>query len=179
MRELIEGPQTQQENDLKLSEMILEQGQGWKWEILSFELPPCIKDKIRAILRHQVGKGENIIIWKYSKDGEFTTKSAYALVNGPQEINTPFQRHWIWKTDTLPKIVNFLWLCVHNSVLVKHMLALRGIVLDSSCLLCKSHPEIIGHLLRQFFFAKEFWYKLGVPPAMVDSFTSMDANCWL
>ena len=108
LRELIEGPLTQPENDLKLFEMILEQGQGWKWEILSFELPRCINDKIRAIPRYQVGRGEDIIIWKHSKDGEFTTKSGYALVNGPQEINTPFQGHWIWKTDTLPKIVNFL-----------------------------------------------------------------------
>ena len=66
---------------------------------------------------------------------------------------------------------------MHNSVLVKHMLALKGIISDNNCPLCISNPETIGHLLRECIFAKEFWYKLGVPPAMVNSFTSMDVNC--
>lgn len=62
MRELIEGPLTQQEYDLMLSDMLLDQGQVWKWDTLSFELPPSVKDKIRAIPRHQVGRREYMIM---------------------------------------------------------------------------------------------------------------------
>ena len=45
LRELIEGPLTQREVDMKLSEL-LDHVQEWKWEVLSFELPSCIKDTI-------------------------------------------------------------------------------------------------------------------------------------
>ena len=83
-------------------------------------------------------------MWKYSKDGEFSTKSAYAIANTPHEPNPSFQGQRIWKLDVLPKIVNFLWLCIHNSAPVKHALASRGITNDSTCPLRKTHSEKIG-----------------------------------
>ncbi|XP_030942085.1 uncharacterized protein LOC115967152 [Quercus lobata] len=51
LRELIDGPLTQREIDLKLSDMFLGLGQVWKWDVLSFELPLSIKDRIKAIPR--------------------------------------------------------------------------------------------------------------------------------
>ena len=36
LRELIEGPLTQREVDMKLSNLLLDMVQGWKWEALSF-----------------------------------------------------------------------------------------------------------------------------------------------
>ena len=51
LRELIEGPLTQREIDMKLSELFLDSEQEWKWEALSFELPVSIKDRIKAIPR--------------------------------------------------------------------------------------------------------------------------------
>ena len=73
MRELIKGPLTQREVGMKLSDLLLNTVQGWKWEALSFELPASIKDRIKAIPRQLVGRGEDVIMWKFSKDGEFTT----------------------------------------------------------------------------------------------------------
>ena len=53
----------------------------------------------------------------------------------------------------LPKIANFLWLCIHKSVLVKDVLASRGIIEDKTCPLCKNQPETIENLLRECDFA--------------------------
>ena len=69
---------------MKLSDLLLNTVQGWKWETLSFELPASIKDRIKAIPRQLFGRGEDVIMWKFSKDGEFTTKPAYAWLNGSQ-----------------------------------------------------------------------------------------------
>ena len=102
-----------------------------------------------------VGGGEDVIMWKFSKDGEFTTKSAYAWLNGPQQSEVTFQGKWIWKIDTLPKVINFLWLCMHNSLPVRSVLVMRGIIRDS-CPLCNSFPETISHLLKECVVAKEF-----------------------
>ena len=156
LRELIEGPLTQRETDMKLSKLLLRSIQEWKWEVLSFELPLCVKDKIKAISRQQVDRGEDVIMWKFSKDGEFTTKFAYALLNDTHQNSLPFQGQWIWKIDTLPRIVSFLWLCMHNSLLVRSMLAMRGIIPDSCYPLCNNFPETISHLLRDCVVAKDF-----------------------
>ena len=164
LRELIEGPLTQREVDMKLSDLLLDTVQGWKWEALSFELPASIKGRIKAIPRQLVGRGEDVIMWKFSKDGEFTTKSTYAWLNGSQQIDVTFQGQWIWKIDTLPKNINFLWLCMHNSLPVRSVLAMRGILRDSCCPLCNNFLETISHLLKECMVAKEFWYKLKVPP---------------
>ena len=141
---------------MKLSELLLDHVQEWKWEVLSFELPPCIKDRIKAIPRQQVGSGEDVIMWKFSKDGEFITKSAYALLNGTQQNSLPFLGQWIWKIDTLPRIVSYLWLCVHNSLPVRAELTLRGITTNTCCPLCNRFPETISHMLRDCVVAKNF-----------------------
>ena len=149
LRDLIAGPLTQHESDLLLFDLLLGQGQGWRWEILSFELPQEVKDKIRAIRQNQIGRREDSILWKLSKDGDFSSRSDYALANTFHNPSIPFQGVWIWKLDILPKIINFLWLCMHRSVLVKNTLFSRGIIEEDSCPLCKRMPETIGHLLRE------------------------------
>ena len=88
---MIAKPLTQHESDLLLSDLLLKQGQGWRWEILSFELPQDVKDKIRAIPQNQIGRREDSILWKLLKDGEFSTRSAYALGNNSHASSPPFQ----------------------------------------------------------------------------------------
>ena len=73
--------------------------------------------------------------------------------NISQDPARTFHGAWIWKLDVLPKIANFLWLCIHKSVLVKDVLASRGIIEDKTCPLCKNQPETIENLLRECDFA--------------------------
>lgn len=65
-------------------------------------------------------------MWKYSKDEEFSTSSAYLLANQGESLESPFQGQWIWKLDILPKIVNFLWLWFHRSIPMIDVLTLRA-----------------------------------------------------
>ena len=76
---------------MKVSEFLLDLDQEWRWEALSFVLPESIKDRIKATPRQLVGRREDVIMWKLSKDGEFTTKSAYEWLNRPQQIEATFQ----------------------------------------------------------------------------------------
>ena len=48
-----------------------------------------VKDKIRAIPRQLFWRGEDTIMWKNSRDGEFFTKSAYVLANNPRNLILP------------------------------------------------------------------------------------------
>ena len=80
--------------------------------------------------------------------------------------------------DILPKIISFLWLCVHGSIPVKSVLAARGINCDKVCPMCKRHEETIVHLLRDCEVTCDWWCKLGVPYSHINSFNENFAN-WL
>ena len=135
---------------------------SWKWESLSFVLPFSVREKIQAIPMQEFGGGEDMLLWKFTKDGEFSTNSAYKkIISNPGETNS-FQRAWIWKVVSLPKIISFLWLCMHKSVPVRDVLADRGMGCNRLCLVCKNQTESIDHLLRDCVFACAFWSKMGV-----------------
>jgi len=87
----------------------------WNWKLLTFDLLEIIKDKIKAIPIQNYGHRKDTIMWKHTKDGEFSTNSAYILSIKGVSPSPVFKGSWIWKLDILPKITTFLWLCLHNS----------------------------------------------------------------
>nr|POF27508.1 putative ribonuclease h protein [Quercus suber] len=109
-------------------------------------------------------------MWKFSKDGDFSVKSAYQVVRQEENNGKSFQGSWIWKLDTLPKIVHFLWLSCHGSIPVHGVLAARGINCDKCYPLCKCSEETIPHLLRDCNLTSDFWRKLEPPPALINTF---------
>ena len=78
------------------------------WNLISFDLPECVKNRVKAVPIRLLKDGKDTIMWKYSKDEEFSTKSAYQLANQGEILDTQFHGQWIWKLDILPKITNFL-----------------------------------------------------------------------
>ena len=74
--------------------------------------------------------------------------------------------------DILPKIINFLWLCFHNSVPVRDVLANRGISSSNACLVCGCQGETIIHSLRECEFARFCWSKIQLPHAVKSSFNA-------
>ena len=72
---------------------------------------------------------------------------------------------------TLPKIISFLWLCMHKSVPVRDVLADMSIVCSRLCPVCRNQVESIDHLLRECVFARLFWSKMGVSHLFMDRHT--------
>ena len=83
LRGMIEGPLGQEELNLRVSNLFC--CQEWKWDLISFDLPQSIKDKIKSIPIQIFGSGRDTVMWKFSKNGEFSTKSAYCLANQGEE----------------------------------------------------------------------------------------------
>ncbi|XP_030940193.1 aspartate aminotransferase, cytoplasmic isozyme 2-like [Quercus lobata] len=106
------------------------QENNWNWNALSFNLPSDIKDKINAIPIQLFGRKEDRLIWSLTKDGEFSTASAYKLASKDDGETDSFIGDWVWKLDTLPRIQSFFWLCHHRSIPVREMLAIRGLLED-------------------------------------------------
>ena len=69
------GPLTREDMQLTIADF---QGNfEWKWESLSFVLHSCIKEKIRAVPIQEFGSGKDALMWKFTKDGDLSTNSAY------------------------------------------------------------------------------------------------------
>ena len=104
--------------------------------------------------------------------------SAYTLARPEEECSDGFKGSWIWKIDSLPRICHFLWLCHHNSVPVREVIASRGIECEDVCPLCNSDAETIIHMLRDCPFAATFWRKICVPSNLKSTF-NLDILKWL
>lgn len=75
------------------------------------------------------------------------------IAKGLNPLNPPIDScEWIWKISTRPRIMFFIWLCWHNSVLTY-----QGI-------------ESLIHILRECSYAKSFWSKQGIPTKCKGSF---------
>jgi len=117
LREMMAGPLCLGENILTIAN-VFQEG-NWNWEAISSKLPREIKDKMCASPMQLWDDKEDTLKWKFTRDEEFSTASAYALLR-PEEANPQiFLGNWIWKLDIWPKIISSLWLCHHDSVPVK------------------------------------------------------------
>ena len=162
---------------MKLVIADIRDNQEWNWENLSLVLPSIIKDKIRAIPCQEFGDEKDVILWKHTKDGEFTVNSAYLQIIGGVGDGNNFRGNWIWKMDTYPKIVSFLWLCLHNSIPVREVLAARGISCSKLCPICREQDDSIEHMLRECVFAWQFWADIHAP--WVSSMPIHNMSDWL
>ncbi|KAK7828264.1 putative ribonuclease h protein [Quercus suber] len=89
-----------------------------------------------------------------------------------------FRGAWVWKANAIPKIKCFIWQCCHESILVRAVLAKRGILDFDTCPLCNNYPETIDHLLRSCTLAKSFWESIS-PPMQANYFYGMNFMDWL
>lgn len=104
-KQLIQGPLTQEVNQLEIKDFILDS--NWDWDRLSFDLPLEIRRMIQATPITITSRGSDKLAWAGSPQGTFDFKSAYKITSG-QDCNTPFSASWVWKVDTLPHIKTFL-----------------------------------------------------------------------
>ena len=161
IREQIAGPLNLQDTSLSIAE-VFHDGQ-WDWDKISFDLPCTIMDKIKATPIQLFGEKEDTLMWKFSKDGDFSMDSAYTLAGSVDSDDQAFTGSWVWQLDSLPKIIHFIWLGLHHSIPVRKIIAARGIQCSVACPICHTHEESILHLLRDCPFARDFWRKIGTP----------------
>ena len=102
LREMMAGPLRVGEYNLTIVE-VFQEG-NWNWDIISYEFPREIKEKICAIPMQLWGDKEDTLMWKFTRDREFSTTSAYALLKPEEDESQTFIGKWIWKLDIWQKI---------------------------------------------------------------------------
>lgn len=98
------------------------------------------------------------IVWLFSKDGAYPSKSGYSLIETLQSYHCPSSRvvppieknlwNKVWKFKTSPKIRHFLWRALSWALAVKERLQTHGLHIDSTCNSCDLMvPKSICHVL--------------------------------
>jgi hypothetical protein len=94
--------------------------------------------------------------WKFSKDGSYSSKTAYAAYFEGSIKFGSWRR--IWKTWAPPRCKFFIWLVFHSRVWTADLLAKRNLPHPEACPFCDQEDETINHLLVGCVFARQVWF---------------------
>lgn len=101
-----------------------------------------------------LGSAEDMLIWKYSNNGEYTIKSAYAFLRrsniaGPSSSANIWKLLWSFTLSQVipPRVILFLWKSLRNMIPTNSSVARRIPTVDSSCCTYLVEVEDVEHLL--------------------------------
>ncbi|RVW74773.1 hypothetical protein CK203_059437 [Vitis vinifera] len=109
------------------------------WEIILLER---LLQKIQAFRVQR--EEEDRVIWTASKDGVFSVRSLYSMMEPGGLSLFPSER--IWRARVPPKVAFFAWEASWGKVLTQEQLQRRGFSLANRCFLCLSEEETMDHL---------------------------------
>jgi len=81
---------------------------------------------------------EDSIVWRWTEDGEYTTKSAYAIQF--QGTFSKLKMMLIWKAKAEQNCIFFAWTLLHKKILIAHNLMKRN-----------------GHMIQYASYVEVIW----------------------
>ncbi|CAN1181385.1 Putative ribonuclease H protein At1g65750, partial [Linum perenne] len=102
--------------------------------------------------------------WKFTKDGNFTVKSAYHAARSTLSPTADLPAHlrtygddnwkWLWSLSLTPTICFFLWRCLHEALATTKNLWARHCSPTTLCPICHNQEESISHCLFHCPYAR-------------------------
>jgi ribosomal protein L37AE/L43A len=106
------------------------------------------------------------LIWRCTKNGDFSVRSAYHLGLDTQMAANPSSSmksddNEVWKVcwnSNVPHVVKtFIWLACYNLLPTKVNLCRRGVYEEASCPICLHEEETIEHIIWECASASDVW----------------------
>ena len=93
----------------------------------------------------------------WGRNGTYIVKEGYQLLQ--TNLVTASAHLWkkVWNLDCIPKVNCFIWLLMHNKLLMENNITKRGIEGPSRCALCNVDLEIATHLFLHCKVAIQIW----------------------
>jgi len=109
-----------------------------------------------AVQQIQLTNTPDQIVWKWTANGAYTTKSAYlAQLKGTY---CSFDAGAVWHAHAEGKQRFFAWLLVQSKILTADKLVVRNWPCDTNCALCDQVFETAAHLCLHCPFARHVWH---------------------
>lgn len=163
---IIGGLATRNEPE-KVGALIDQRERTWNEEMLQ-EL--FDEQRIKEILATPIGllTTADKMVWMSTKSGAYSVKSGY-IYNRSQNTTlastTSSSCHqtqpkfwkFLWKSNTIPRVKQFLWNACQNAIPTVENLHRRRIVPDPLCPVCKKEAETIEHTLLLCPWTVKLW----------------------
>lgn len=127
-------------------------------EVLKILLPLSVQD--------------DLISWQYNKWRHFTVKSPYLIckkTSTPKLVQKRLITHFgtkVWNSQVPPRVTNFAWHAILNSLHVKTKLIKIYMCVDSTCMCCGETLEVVSFILCSYTFASKIWYLPPLPAVL-------------
>nr|GEZ52167.1 LURP1-like domain-containing protein [Tanacetum cinerariifolium] len=151
---------------------------NWKWDELSTFLSP---DSLKVIASYYVSSScedEDSVYWGGSSIGKFSVKSAISLIRNEDDPQCDKKWDVMWKATVSEHIKMFLWLAVHDRLLMHVQRVTRKLTNDPRCTRCGADEESLDHILRRCPSSFMIWNKLGTHPPR-SSFWTLPLCEWI
>nr|POF08281.1 putative ribonuclease h protein [Quercus suber] len=107
---------------------------------------------------------DDALIWPYTPTGSYTVKSGYRFLYNARcldsgEYNPVDNKLWkkVWSLQVQPKVRNFLWRAIKNSIPTKHNLRRRMVLANDDCDHCHCESEDVLHALWSCPSISQVW----------------------
>ncbi|XP_021847973.2 uncharacterized protein [Spinacia oleracea] len=136
---------------------------AWNVELVHQLFDDHTASQILALERPSVQK-DDFVYWKFSYDGKFTVRSAYAMLMGQNhnvasQTTIPSASWWkhFWGLKIMHKLKVFFWKLLRHSLSLASILQMGGMPIDPACSFCHQFPETFEHLFRDCPLITQFW----------------------
>ena len=141
-----------------------------------------MKDRVRdELLPHEAEavlsiplnkrRPEDSLIWQKTKNGVYTTRSAYRMLPEIEALSksgqsNPAANNGIWKKKWSPNVLNkikhFLWRACCKALPTKKNLCKRKVTRNDVCENCGEEVEDTIHALWECLVLKEIWWEIDI-----------------
>ncbi|KAF7831855.1 ribonuclease H [Senna tora] len=116
-----------------------------------------------SIVPPNADRRNEAMAWSLSRDGSFSTKTAYHCIMNQRDSSYSSLWRAIWRWQGMERIHMFLWLCGHNKLLTNDARKRRNMSKCDTRPVCKSGKEDIMHALCDCKEVKPVWLRLVNP----------------
>jgi hypothetical protein len=161
----IQSPRGNQMEDWKVSHLIDQDTKQWNSSLVNTSFIP---EEASTILNIPLSpfQPKDRLIWRCTKNGEFTVKNAYHLgmemrdrekagSSGGNKKGDLWKACWSLKVPNAVKM--FVWRACHNLLPTRANLFRKGVCEDKMCPICVQEEEIVAHVSWGCPAANDVW----------------------
>jgi hypothetical protein len=137
------------------------QARAWVRQISQGVTVPAMREYLNVwdlVSQVQLGDSEDRLVWRWSPDGVYSSKSAYRALLMTSHPIPGCSR--IWSTWGPLRVKIFLWLAVRRRHWTADRRRRHGLDTDDHCYLCDQEPETIDHIITSCSFSRQVWWNI-------------------
>ncbi|CAN1837440.1 Putative ribonuclease H protein At1g65750 [Linum perenne] len=139
-------------------------GGGWDEEVIDVLFDERDANAIMRV-RPPTDGVEDRKLWHFSKNGEYSVRSAYRLAADceaeVEELRPNGEWRRLWQMEVPPKMRHLLWRASRGVLPTRSALNRRGIYMEDKCELCGELGETVTHLFLNCEVSKRCWRLAG------------------